>query len=559
LVATLIAASALSWTSAQAQIHVDVNTPAPLAQQDGLGWATAYESLPQGIVTAGGLTAETKKVIWVADGTYYPEVKRDPLDIVGASKSFSLPPNTRLYGGFRGVDGAYGGEDSPNDRKAVNFTRTVLDGLVNGVNVRHVVFCEPAVYTLFGGYLERARVDGFRIVNGRASGTTDEDNRGGGIYAMDTSLIVKNCEFESNVAKEDGGAIYWAWDWDYNSLFGTPCGYDDTGEKMGFGVSESRFRSNVAIDRGGAVYAHLARKIPHVSTPANHVSSTGIPSYVQNCEFLDNQAGLNLDPASTAYQGGGALAFFNPTDVVVNGNVFARNTVHGKGSAVYMDYEWYLRPCDGFQMTGVHPVAFRNNTLYGNTSLPHNVPGAPADPFLTAAIYSEPEPDDADPPYAAPNHIVSNCIVWGNTTVTPLGVMGVDTLTPASDFEVYASDVQVSSPGVWPTGGVYAEPNLNVDPLFVDPRFGDFRLSDGGGSSSSSPCVGTGMFSASIGDAGDVNEDGDFGMTNGFEIPFAPSWTNLFFQDPMVGVDRVLGVAVPPQVSAIDMGAMERE
>ncbi|MBL4771021.1 MAG: hypothetical protein JKY61_07750, partial [Planctomycetes bacterium] len=108
----------MSWTSAQAQIHVDVNTPAPLAQQDGLFWATAFESIPQGIVAANIPTAETEKDMWVADGTYYPEVKRDPLDTVGVSKSFSLPPNTRLYGGFRGVDGSFGGEQTVNERKA---------------------------------------------------------------------------------------------------------------------------------------------------------------------------------------------------------------------------------------------------------------------------------------------------------------------------------------------------------------------------------------------------------------------------------------------------------
>jgi hypothetical protein len=62
---------------------VDVNTPAPLAQQDGLGWATAVESFPQGIALASIPSAETKKEMWVADGTYYPEVKRDPLDTVG--------------------------------------------------------------------------------------------------------------------------------------------------------------------------------------------------------------------------------------------------------------------------------------------------------------------------------------------------------------------------------------------------------------------------------------------------------------------------------------------
>jgi hypothetical protein len=59
--------------------------------------------------------------------------------------------------------------------------------------------------------------------------------------------------------------------------------------------------------------------------------------------------------------------------------------------------------------------------------------------------------------------------------------------------------------------------------------------------------------------AGDVNEDGNFGLSNGNEIPFAPSWRDIFFPDPGVGVDRALGVPVAPQVYAIEMGAMERE
>jgi hypothetical protein len=539
---------------------VDANTPAPLAQQNGFAWATAFESLPQGIAFAVGLPSTVEKEMWVADGTYYPKIKRDPLDTVGVSMSFSLPPNTRLYGGFRGVDGAFPGEQGVNERKAGYFTKTVLNGLVSGQNVRHVVFCEPAVYLLGGGFRERARVDGFRIVGGRAAGPTDEDNRGGGIYAMDTSLIIKNCEFESNVAAQDGGAVYWRNDWNYNSI-DIGCN-TDTGVEMGFGISESRFRSNIAIDRGGAVYCHLGEKIPFESTIANHVPTSGLPSYVQNCEFVNNQAGLRLDVQSTAYQAGGAVAFFNCADLTINGNVFANNTVHGKGSAVYLDHEWYARPCDGASPVKPHFSSFRNNTFYGNDSLPHNVAGSPPATPFTAAVYSEPRPANADPTHLAPTHVFSNSIVWANVTVTPGGILGTDRMGPVSDFAVHSSDIEYPFSNVWPSA-FPSDPNadnINDNPHFENALFGDFRLKDDSSTGGyRSPCIGTGTDILTAGDAGDVNEDGDFGLSNGGEIPFAPSWTNVFFQDPGVGVDRVLGVPVAPQVYAIDMGAMERE
>ncbi|MEM7395553.1 MAG: hypothetical protein AAF492_24750, partial [Verrucomicrobiota bacterium] len=47
-----------------AQVFVDVNTPAPPGSRDGLSWTTAFENLQDAFDVA------TTQAVWVAEGTY---------------------------------------------------------------------------------------------------------------------------------------------------------------------------------------------------------------------------------------------------------------------------------------------------------------------------------------------------------------------------------------------------------------------------------------------------------------------------------------------------------
>jgi hypothetical protein len=252
--------------------------------------------------------------------------------------------------------------------------------------------------------------------------------------------------------------------------------------------------------------------------------------------------------------------------LIVSGNVFANNSVHGKGSAVYMDHEWYSRACDGADPVLPHFSTFRNNTLFGNATLSPMSVGAVPPASLTGAIYSEPRPTNADPLHTAPIHEVSNSILYGNTHVTSIGLLDSDQFAPASDFAVHSSNVQyLSTIQVWPTSrpasaGYVGGENINQNPHFQDPLFGDFRLKDDASSGGvRSPCIDTGTDFIKAGDAGDVNEDSDYELSNGGEIPFALNRTDDFFQNFGIGTARVLGTPLPGNPYPIDMGAMERE
>ncbi len=105
--------------------------------QDGLSWATAKETVPEGINAAYLLQGD----VWVAEGEYARPTTPEPAP-------FSLPAFVGLYGGFDGTETVFSQRD-------VTGHPTILDGGT-----------EPTVVlSSLAGYLV-STLDGFTVQNG---------------------------------------------------------------------------------------------------------------------------------------------------------------------------------------------------------------------------------------------------------------------------------------------------------------------------------------------------------------------------------------------------------
>ena len=88
-------------SSAGATLRVDIDSTA--TTPDGSTWGLAFLDLQDALNVA-----DEDDEIWVADGTYVPTVRTDPL--VARSVSFVMVPDVKIVGGFQGLSRSGGGE-----------------------------------------------------------------------------------------------------------------------------------------------------------------------------------------------------------------------------------------------------------------------------------------------------------------------------------------------------------------------------------------------------------------------------------------------------------------
>ncbi|MBL8761625.1 MAG: hypothetical protein JNL50_10015 [Phycisphaerae bacterium] len=285
---------------------------------DGTSWATAYTDLQVPLVAAkniGGAYAE----IWTAQGFYYPTS--------GTSRtaSFVIPSGLRLYGGFAGS------ETSLSQRTSPWAFITAMSGSIGTSaqtdNSYHVVDADNT--------LGDTLIDGFSIARGYASGG-GADSKGGGMTAVNSSIVCRNVKFLSNFASTDGGAVI--------STNGHP--------KFISGL----FYDNWTSGEGGATYHHTSGSILFANTEFldNHATGSGgavkvlfAQGTAEGCVFNGNLASAgdggaiacagdtgvgmtvrmstfanNLAPAGTA----GGLYVSTGTDATITNSIFWGNT-----------------------------------------------------------------------------------------------------------------------------------------------------------------------------------------------------------------------------------------
>ncbi|KQS32899.1 choice-of-anchor Q domain-containing protein [Dyadobacter sp. Leaf189] len=178
----------------------------------GTSWENPFWDLAQALKYAHDNSGVEQ--IWVANGTYYPDYDSNyefQYDEDAVNRTFLLPPDIKIYGGFRG------NEQSPAERElniaegnqVADFESdeeivTVLDGRNTSY---HVV--------TYAGEAGDAILDGFIIRGGNANGESSASingrsiprNVGGGIVAIYSSPSLRNLLITGNYAT-DGSGIY---------------------------------------------------------------------------------------------------------------------------------------------------------------------------------------------------------------------------------------------------------------------------------------------------------------------------------------------------------------
>ncbi|MEM7143494.1 MAG: choice-of-anchor Q domain-containing protein [Verrucomicrobiota bacterium] len=255
---------------------------------NGNSWTNAYPTLQYALANA-----TSGDEIWVAAGTYYPDEGTGQTN--GArSSTFQLASGVAIYGGFP----ADGSASTLSDRKPAPH-RTILSGDLDQDDVDGVPDDDNAYHIVTGtGTDDSARLDGFTIVGGKASGGGNNAH-GAGLYCNPGNPTIANCSFVGNACNQDGAAAYFR---NSNQADFVNCGFQGNaaGDKGGAIYNNDTdlhfvncsFQGNDAVDEGGAIY------------------NTGAAMDLANCIIWNNRAdGSTTDISSSVFNLGTTPVF----------------------------------------------------------------------------------------------------------------------------------------------------------------------------------------------------------------------------------------------------------
>ncbi|MCP3995560.1 MAG: beta-propeller fold lactonase family protein, partial [bacterium] len=271
-------ASGGSWLQLEVRVvrsalYVDA---AATGNNTGQSWTDAFPNLQDALAAANSGLQD----IWMAAGTYYPDLGADQTP-GSRSSTFRLQDGMTIYGGFP-ADGSA----TRLEHRDIESYPTILSGDLDqndaggaptGTNAYHVVTGSTTDAT--------AVLDGHTITGGMASGQS-LSSRGGGLFCFVGSPTLKNCTFAWNSADDSGGAA---------CLLGSSSTF-----------ISCLFRNNTADFGGGAMFNNDSFPI------------------LTNCQFLANQS-----------SSGGALRNQSGSDPVITNCVFSGNRATNMGAAMF--------------------------------------------------------------------------------------------------------------------------------------------------------------------------------------------------------------------------------
>jgi Chlamydia polymorphic membrane protein (Chlamydia_PMP) repeat len=318
----------------QTKLHVDDNAA---AGGNGLSWNSPFQNPQEALAFAANNPGSFE--IYVAEGVYKPGDTLSPLTV-----TFTIPPDTNMFGGFVGVVA----ETDPSFRQG-DPELTILSGNLDNApgyagNAYHVVTVGPGVTNLtFDGFHIRfgnAQDEGGGMLIKRDSSTSfdriDIDHciftknralQGGGLAAIwGDGLVLRYCTFRDNEATSslgEGGAVYLA------HVNGDD---PDTSLYSGAAIFNTLFDGNSADIYGGAI------------------SLSDSFARMMNCVMYDNVAGS---------YGGACYMGLNVGAEFVNCTI-AYNTASGNGPVQALGGGLYFQP------SWTDAFAVRNCILWNN-------------------------------------------------------------------------------------------------------------------------------------------------------------------------------------------------
>jgi predicted outer membrane repeat protein len=263
LLALLTSPSAQPVSPPFAPHVVYVNSNPHGGNESGDSWMNAISTFYSGI-----LTAQAGDEIWVHEGVYHAQ---------NYNTGFVIDKSIKIYGAFVGT------ETSVEGRLGL-AANTILDGDFTppSPDAKHVVQVTGVVGN--PGVL----LDSFVIRNGYADATSAP--RGGGLYALNSDVDVRDCTFRSNFATTDGGGLYFEGGPTFNTLNLINCVFDTNGANdNGGGLGGSLLSGqvvNTLFSENWTQNSHGAGMYLKTMGDTNVLTVT-------NCSFWNNQAGFN--------------------------------------------------------------------------------------------------------------------------------------------------------------------------------------------------------------------------------------------------------------------------
>ena len=287
----------VALAAGQKVVFVDASAS---AGGSGLSWATAFQSLQQGLAAASAL--EKPVQVWVASGVY------TPFDgSTNRALSFKLENGVAIYGGFNGT------ETDLSQRFPGEYS-TILSGdrLGNDTLGTFGNYTENAYHVVTGvGVDNSAILDGVYVHSGNANGSGTQAN-GGGIYLKSGAApTLTGCRFNYNFALSGGAGMYV--DGSFPVIQSLQLS-DNRTNSNGGGLSLVN-GSDVTINTGSA-YSNVAGFDGPGSGGAVYLS-TGSTARIVNVYFSSN----------TASNGGGAIGEAGAAGLTVISCSFSSNNV----------------------------------------------------------------------------------------------------------------------------------------------------------------------------------------------------------------------------------------
>jgi hypothetical protein len=566
-------------------IYVDANAA---GADNGSSWTDAFIDLQDGLDTA-----QEGDQIWVAEGTYRPSQRTQPVN--PRTETFQLVNGVAVYGGFPAGGGNWDGRDP-------NAYETILSGDLDGNDVTVADVCdlpneptraENAYHVVTGSGTGTATIlDGFTITGGNANGLLG-NYIGAGMtcavlavqgFTSGGSPTVSNCTFTEGSASHDGGGL------SYSGGSVTSCTFTgnfagDDGGAMHFcsgPVADCNITGNEAYDSGGGVYKCSGSLSDSVITGNSaggwgggiYNSDEGGYSSITGCAISENSAtyggGVYNDACSPTFtnctltandaaEGGGLLNYANVAAITTK-CTFYGNTA-GTGGAIFNEdteallftnctFSGNLAESSGGAIYNLaSSLALTNCALSGNAA---DDGGAMFNLSSTATVTNctfsgNDAGADGGGVYSDPNTVpvIDDSVFWGNTD-TGDGTEAAQISGPAS--------INYSCVEGW-TGLLGGTGNIGDDPNFVrDPNdggdgwdggnnddYGDLRLTAG------SSCIDAADNNSVPPDTADVDGDG-----NTVEPTSRDLIGHLRFIDDPNTVDTGSGTS-----PIVDMGAYE--
>lgn len=295
-----------------------------------------------------------------------------------------------------------------------------------------------------GGAKSAVTFDGKEKNTSVLSGITLKNGKstlGGGIYCHSSSPTVSNCVITGNLALSYGGGIY--------SVDSSPA------------ITDCRLIENSAQEGGGGCYFRSSSPaVTNCIITGNSVLSHGGGVYsidsspvITNCTIRANKAFRNSAP----YGDGGGIYCSSSALTLANCNIYKNSASDDGGGIVCTDDSTAnIAHCTiaansasyggGMSLWTKSSIEMVNCTVANNSAYSKG-----------GAIYC----------FGLSSPVITNCILWNDSP---------------HEIYVYNDDaIKIKDSNI--QGGYEGTGNISIDPAFIDPNGGDYRLRPG------SPCL----------------------------------------------------------------------